>query len=175
MGMSKINIWVSGMDDPCSIDNRTWYVTLYDCDGNVFQWCKKKYLLIPAPCAHVEVEVPPGCYYIKAVWGFSVIVPGFKYRVNHFTDAAIVQVCCHQSVCVKLFNPSAHRCGTIIVRAVRDLLKQKAIKAETARKVNEAIDELLKQLPEPAKKFELGHLKEIDESVQKLEGKRKGK
>lgn len=32
MGMAKLNAWISGMDDPCSVDNRTWYVTIYNCD-----------------------------------------------------------------------------------------------------------------------------------------------
>lgn len=97
MGMAKLNIFVSGIDDPCGLDDRTWYVTIYDCDGNVLEWCGKRYVVLRAECGHLEVEVPPGCYYIKAVWNFTVVKPGFIYRVNHFTDAAI-------SVNVKYFS-----------------------------------------------------------------------
>lgn len=28
MGMAKLNVFVSGMDDPCGVDSRTWYVTI---------------------------------------------------------------------------------------------------------------------------------------------------
>ena len=171
MGLATLNVFVSGMDDPCSVDNRTWYVTIYDCDGNVLEWCGRKYVVMRAPCGHLEVEVPPGCYYIKAVWGFVVVTPGLVYRVNHFTDAAIVQACCGQTTCVKLFNPSAHRCGYIYVRALRDLVKQKAVKPEVARQAEEALQAVLEQLPRPIKEFELGHEEEIVKLVNKQQEK----
>ncbi|MEW6173701.1 MAG: hypothetical protein AB1510_11680 [Bacillota bacterium] len=169
MDLAKLSIWVSGIDDPCGVDNRRWYITIYDCNGNVLQWGNKKYVVLPAQYGHLEVEVPPGCYYVKGVWGFTVVVPGFEYMANHFTDAAIVQARCGETVCVKLFNPSAHRCGSIIVRAVMDLAQQKVIKSETARKVVQAMEELLAELPAPAKEFELGHRSEIEKLVCELE------
>jgi hypothetical protein len=166
MGMSKLNIWVSGEDDPCSISDRTWYVTIFDCDGNVLQWCGKKYVVMPAKCGHLEVEVPPGCYYIKAVWGFW-LVPGTKtvYRVNHFTDAAIVQAFCEQHVCVKLFNPSIHRCGFIVVRAIKDLLRQNLIKPEQVKEVEKAMNDALAGIEKPRKAFELAI---SDEEIERL-------
>jgi len=156
MGMAKLNIWVSDTDDPCSVSDRTWYVTIFDCDGNVLQWCGKKYVVMPAHCGHLEVEVPPGCYYIKAVWSFW-LVPTAKivYRVNHFTDAAIVQACCNQPVCVKLFNPSIHRCGEIVVRAMKDLVTQKVIKPQQVTIVEKAIKDALAGIEKPRKTFEL--------------------
>ena len=165
--MAKLNIWVSGMDDPCTVDDRTWYVTIYDCDGNVLVWCKKRYVVLPAKCGHLEVEVPPGCYYIKAVWNYWVVKPGVLYRANHFTDAAIVQARCDETSCVKLFNPSEHRCGDILVLALHDLARHKAIKPELAKRVEEAVNEALKPIPRPAKAFELGHLDEIDKLLRK--------
>lgn len=168
MGLAKLNIWVSEMDDPCSVSNRTWYVTIYDCDGNVLQWCGRRYVVIPARCGHLEIEVPPGCYYIKAVWSFKVITPGLAYRVNHFTDAAIVQAVCDQTTCLKLFNPSAHRCGIIYVRALDDLVRQKAIKPQVARQAQEALNAALAELPRPVKEFELGHEDEIGKLVEEL-------
>lgn len=167
MSMAKLSIWVSGIDDPCGVDNRTWYVTIYDCDGNVLEWCGKKYVVLPAPCGHLDVAVPPGCYYIKAVWSFVVL--GGIYHVNHFTDAAIVTACCDQTVCVKLFNPSVHRCGTIVVRAIRDLVQQKAVKPELARQHEVALAAALANVPLPMKGFELDHLDEIEKLVREQE------
>jgi hypothetical protein len=171
MGMSKLNIYVSEMDNPCGIDKRTWYVTIYDCDGNVFEFCGKKYVVMPAKCGHLSVEVPPGIYYIKAVWSFRLV--GGIYYVNHFTDAAIVQVCCDDHVCVKLFNPTIHRCGTILARAVQDLVLQKAIKPQQAKQFEEVLKATLADVPKPQKPFELAHLDEIEKLVREQEGKTK--
>jgi hypothetical protein len=168
MGMAKINVWVSDLDDLCSVSSRTWYVTIYDCDGNVLQWCNKRYAVLPARCGHLEVEVPPGCYYIKAVWGFHLVKPAV-YWANHFTDAAIVQARCDESVCVKLFTPSAHRCGYIYVRVIEDLLKNKAIEPAAAKEAEAAINAVLRHAPQPEKKFEMGHEEEIRELIRKEE------
>ncbi len=162
MGMAKLNIFVSGRDDPCGVSNRTWYITIYDCDGNVFEWCGKRYVVMRAKCGHLHVEVPPGCYYVKAVWSYWIISP-LLYRVNHFTDAAIVVACCDQTTCIKLFNPSVHRCGNIFVRALQDLVRQKVLKREQVKKVEGVIDEALRCVGEPPKKlFELGHQQDFE-------------
>ena len=164
MGLSKLNIFVSGIDDPCSVDERTWYVTIYNCEGKVLSFCGRRYVVIPAKCGHVEVEVPPGCYYIKAVWGYTEVSPGV-YRANHFTDAAIVTVCCGQHVCVKLFNPSAHRCGYIYALALNDLVRQDVVNPDIFRQFQEINQGLLEQIGRPARLFELGHLDEIDREI----------
>jgi hypothetical protein len=169
MGMAKLNIWVSGLDDPCSIDDRTWYVTIYKCDGSVLQWCGKKYVVLPAKCGHLEVEVPPGCYRIIAVWSFSFA--GGIYYVNHFTDSAVVQACCCEHVCVTLFTPSIHRCGRIFVKAVHDLIAQKGADPRLAREVEGAVERLLGALPPPPRGFELDHLDEIEALVREQEGR----
>jgi hypothetical protein len=80
-----------------------------------------------------------------------------------------VQACCDQHVCVTLFNPSAHRCGTIFLRAVRDLVEQKAIKPDVAQPVEQAINRLLQFIPRPARGFELDHLDEIEKLVREQE------
>jgi hypothetical protein len=174
MGMAKINIWISAMDDPCLVDSRTWYVTIYDCDGNVLEWCGRKYVVLPAKCGHLEVEVPPGCFLLRAVWSFSLV--GGIYYVNHFTDAAIVQAVCEQTTCVKLYNPSIHRCGTIILRAVKDLVLQKVVKPELAKQYEVALNAVLANVPRPLKGFELDHLDEIEKMVREQENaqERKG-
>jgi len=170
MGMAKLNIWVSGLDEPCKIDNRTWYVTIFDCDGNVLEWCGKRYVVLPAPCGHLEVEVPPGCYYIKAVWSF--VFAGGVFHVNHFTDAAIVQACCDKPVCVTLFTPTVHRCGIIVTRAIKDLVQQKVVKPELARQHEAALNAVLATVPRPVKGFELDILDEIEKLVKEQESKR---
>jgi hypothetical protein len=167
MGMAKLNIWVSATDDPCSIDNRTWYVTIYNCDGKVLEWCGRRYVVLPARCGHLEIDVPPGCYRINAVWSFS-FGAGVFY-VNHFTDSAVVQACCDQHVCVTLFNPSIHRCGTILLRAVDDIVMQKGINAEIAQPVHQAVNRLLAATPRPFRGFELDHLDEIEKLVRAQE------
>lgn len=169
MGFATLNVFVSGIDDPCIVDNRTWYVTIYNCDGNVLEYCGKKYAVLPAKCGHLEIQVPPGCYRINAVWGYRVVKPGLIYRANHFTDSAIVNLCCEQTACVKLFNPSAHRCGYIYVWALKDLVSQKAIAAKLAEQVEEAVDEINLQIGRPVKLFELGHMDEIDKLVAEQE------
>lgn len=94
---------------------------------------------------------------------------GGIYHVNHFTDAAIVTACCEQTACVKLFNPSVHRCGTIVVRAIRNLVKQKAIKPELTRQHEVALEAALATIPRPVKGFELDHLDEIEKLVRAQE------
>ena len=170
--MSKLNVFISAMDDPCGISQRTWYVTIYDCDGNVLQHCGKKYVVLPARCGHLEVEVPPGCYYIKAVWNYHIVKPGV-YRVNHFTDAAIVTIGCGQHHCVKLFNPNVHRCGTIYALALRDLVRQKAINRRVIDQLEEINRPILEQVGRPGKMFELGNLEEIDHELKKIAKKGK--
>jgi hypothetical protein len=172
MGMARLNVWISAMDDPCGVDNRTWYVTIFDCNGNVLEWCGRKYVVLPAKCGHLQVDVPPGCYYVKAVWNFSLL--GGIYYVNHFTDAAIVQAVCEQTACVKLFNPSLHRCGTIILRAIKDMVQQKAVKAEAAKQFETALKAVLADVPKPAKGFELNYLDVIEKGVREQEGKPAG-
>lgn len=167
MGLAKVNIWVSERDEPCLVSKRTWYITIYNCDGTVLEWSghtPSRYAVIPAPNGHLEVEVPPGCYYVKAVWSY-VLIPDVGYRVNHFTDATIVQAVCDKTTCVKLFNPSAHRCGYIYIKALIDLQKQKVIKPDMAERAIEGIRKVLEALPRPINKFELGHEEEIERLI----------
>ncbi len=161
MGLAKLDIYVSGIDDPCGIDDRTWYIIIYNCDGSVFQWCRKRYVVLPARCGHLEVEVPPGCYYIKAVWGYTTIKEGQHYRANHFTDAAIVTACCESTLCVKLFNPSLHRCGDIYVKALKDYAVREDLDLRHVDRVAEVVEMVRERAGDPEKLFELGHDDEI--------------
>jgi len=82
---------------------------------------------------------------------------------NHFTHNAIVQATCDKTTCVRVFTPRAHVCGVIFRLAVMDLVRQDLVPRAVAKRLNEAIDETLKYTPEPAKKFELGILRELKE------------
>lgn len=172
-GAAKLCICVSAFDEPCKIDNkcRLWFITIFNCDGTVLEYCGRRYSLMPTNTGCLEVTVPPGCYYIKAVtcWWFC---PRIHWH-NHFTDAAIVQAVCNTTTCVRLFNPSIHRCGYIYGLAVNDLVKQKVIKPEVGKQVTGAIDAVNKQVPPPENKFELGIEQEINElmKVQEKENK----
>jgi hypothetical protein len=167
-GLATLSISVSAIDEPCKIENtRSWFITIFNCDGTVLEFCGRSYILIPAKCGCLDVDVPPGCYYIKAVWNFWIVTPGLVYWVNHFTDAAIVQACCEKTTCVRLFNPSLHRCGYIYRLAVNDLIKQNAIKGDIGNRVTGAIEAVNKEIPAPKNMFELGIEKEIEELMQK--------
>ncbi len=167
MSLVDLNVWVSALDDPCKISRRTWYINIYNCDGSILRWCDRNYAVIPAPCGHRRIRVPPGCYRINAVWSFR-LGNGFYY-VNHFTDSVIVQACCGEHKCITLFNPSAHRCGRIFLAAVQDAVAQDAVAKDAAQAANEGIQQVLRAIPEPMRPFELGNLDEMEKQVRALE------
>jgi hypothetical protein len=167
MGLATLNVFVSGIDDPCVIDRRTWYVNIYNCDGKILEYCGKKYALLRAKCGHLEIQVPPGCYRINAVYNYKYVKPAQAYHANHFTDSTIVNPCCAQTTCVKLFNPSVHRCGYIYVQAVRDLVPQKVVDHKLVSQVEKAVNEINRKIGDPEKLFELGHMDEIDKFMAK--------
>jgi hypothetical protein len=105
------------------------------------------------------------------VW--SLRLAGGIYYADHFTDAAIVQVCCGDHVCVKLFDPTIHRCGSILARTVQDLVFQKAIKPRQAKQFEEVLNATLADVPKPKKQFEPAHPDEIEKLVRAREGKNK--
>lgn len=117
--LSEVQFFVSRMDDPCKVDNRDWYVTIFNCDGSVLEYAGQQYLVIHAPNGHVSVTLPPGKYAAVAVWSYWQ-GPDGQYYGNHFTHEAIFQVCCADHKCVWLYNPSIHECGIIYDRAVQD-------------------------------------------------------
>ena len=169
MSFADLNVWVSALDDPCKISQRTWYINVYNCDGSILNWCGFNYAVLRAPCGHRRIRVPPGCYRINAVWSFRV-GNGFYY-VNHFTDSAVVQACCDKHHCVTLFNPSAHRCGRIFLAAVQDLVAQDAVPKGAARAARDGIGQLLEAIPQPIRPFELDNLDEIEKLVRAQEEK----
>lgn len=116
--LSHVQFYVSEMDKFCKISPRTWYITIFHCDGSVLEFANLQYLVVEAPNGHASVMLPPGEYSAIGVWGYWV-GPNGNYFGNHFTHQAIFQVCCGANVCVKLYNPSVHYCGIIYDRAIQ--------------------------------------------------------
>lgn len=174
MGFAKLNIWITEPGNPCKIDKRTWFINVYNCDGRILEWCGKRYVVQEAKHGHLELEVPPGCYIINAVWGYWIDPKGVIHG-NHFTHNAVVQACCEKTTCVTIFTPTDHQCGVIFRLAVMDLVKQDLMPREVAVKLNDALKEALKYMPRPPKEFELGILKELKDIVKKEERPEKTK
>jgi hypothetical protein len=124
MSIAKLNIWVSDVGDPCGTfkgGSEHGGIQIFDCKG-ILEWpCghylapdgnwqpvpNGKYENLPFKCGHLEVEVPPGCYWILA--GYESKGVRF-FHLNYTTHVGIVQVGCHETACVKLFNPTVRLC-----------------------------------------------------------------
>lgn len=151
MGLGKLQIWIASEKDPCKIsemdlhDNRPWKVAIWHCDGDLLVWCGKKYFNMPAKCGHLEVELPPGCYVVRAAGGMGVSKGGVWG--NHWTDHAIVGVQCDQTTCVKLFAPSAHHCGHGFMRVIERQIGNKLIPADLGGKALDALQAVLERIP----------------------------
>jgi hypothetical protein len=157
MGFTKINIWF--FSDGCRISEhepdegqQSWQVAVMHCDGSPLTWCDEigkppKYVGIPAPCGHAEIEVPPGCYIIRG--GESLrIDPHNPKRVlgNHMTDHAVVIACCDEQLCVNLFVPSAHNCVFGVKWVLETGLANNFINAEIGKRALTALTEFQKTL-----------------------------
>jgi hypothetical protein len=121
MGVGRLNIWISEVADACGTWQGSGRATIFDCDG-ILSWpCGRfrtegkdwqpvpggQYRNLPYRCGHLEVELPPGCYW--AVAGSVTPSSGFIH-LNYATHVGIAQVGCDQAACVKLYNPSIRLC-----------------------------------------------------------------
>jgi hypothetical protein len=100
---------------------------------------------IPTRDGHVEVEVPPGCYSVRATshtWWLHGILYG-----NGATDRAIVQASCGQDVCTTLFASSIYPCWTILGEWMREAAKRGVLEQEATERAIEALTEALKTAP----------------------------
>ena len=121
MSVSRLNIWVSEVADACGTWNGAGQMTVLDCNG-VLRWeCGRflhpdgkwvqvpdgEYRHLPFRCGHLEVELPPGCYWVLA--GYTIPLTS-HIHFNGTTHVGIVEVGCGEHACVKLFNPTAKLC-----------------------------------------------------------------
>jgi len=152
MGMAKLQIWFTAEGSPCTIserdehDNLPWEVAIMHCSGKVLNWCGRRYVGLKAPCGHLEVEVPPGCYIIRGGENMGVDHHG-GVTGNHMTDHAVVTACCDESTCVTLFAPSLHNCVFGVAAAVQGAIAFNKLPAEIGRPALAALKTLAERLP----------------------------
>lgn len=152
MGLAKLQIWITSEGDPCKIserdehDNRPWVVAIWHCDGQLLNWCGRRYFNMIARCGHLEVEVPPGCYVIRAADGMA-LNPSGAVVGNHWSDHAVVTACCDHETCVTLFAPSAHGCGIGFLHVVERLLAAKMIEPDRGDRLIADLRATIDRLP----------------------------
>ena len=137
---STLNVWINKLKKPCEISDKTWYITIYHCNGPLLDWCGRKYIVIPAKCGYASIKLPPGKYKIGAVWNYHKVNETFQ--ANHFTDSTIVNLCCGQTHCITLFNPVIHRCGQILNDAINDVRNQLLVHTGTPLPNPQTINEI---------------------------------
>ena len=144
MSMSKLKIWITDLGNPCRMSQRDWVVAITDCNGKVVTWCKKKYDNIPAPCGHVEVELPPGTYIIRAsahTWWYQGKLYG-----NWTTDRGVVTVCCNEDACITLYAPTIQACWIPLFSMVFPTLVQNKVLPPEVAKAAETINNAIVKL-----------------------------
>jgi hypothetical protein len=157
MSTAKLNVWITNRADACHIDDQhQYYVHITDCHGKPLVWCndKKPYTFLPAKCGHLEVEIPPGCYTVFASQSSEPPKdPAFQPFGNFLTHVQVVRANCGDHVCVTLFAPGMHYCGTWFQEALEahaEIFRINNINADVVAKTKLAINDLLNTLqPEP--------------------------
>lgn len=195
MSTSILNVWITNLGDPCTIANdpglpHPWVVAISHCDGRVLNWSEGRYRhhkddpwlpiprhtpsggtagwwydRIPTRDGHVEIELPPGCYIVRATM-HSWFVNGLLYG-NWATERAIIQACCGQEVCATLYAPSAIACSVPLFKFVIPLLvKQQIIKREQAQHAIEAMSAIFRA--EAASAYEQEEFETLQRAFEKM-------
>ena len=150
MSTGKIEVWISVEGDPCRISEigvdypHPWVVAVWDCCGRVLKWCGRDYFNLLTSCGHLDIEVPPGCYVLRAAEAMGLSSNGVYG--NYWTDHAVVTVGCGEEACVRLVAPSAHNCGwgwTHVLGGLRALGVVPAELVDEAIRANRAVVERL--------------------------------
>ena len=162
MGIAKLNIWVSDVANPCGTWNGGGNVTVFDCAG-ILEWpCGRylapdgtwqpvpggKYKHLPFKCGHLEVEVPPGCYWTLA----GYVSPGPTWiHLNYTTHVGIAEVGCGETACVKLYNPTLKLCWNWFWIGLRRLTlarSQPPIRPDKVEQLEKLVNEILRDVPD---------------------------
>lgn len=160
MSTATLNVWITEKGDPCRITDKQLFVYVLRCNGEVLEWCDKKYVGLPTKCGHLEIPIPVGCYIVGAVENPNGLPP----LGNHLTHIAPIRANCGDHVCVTLFNPTFHHCRHWFAQAIRDHLQAEALPREAAtvaRQALEAVDRLAQVLPDDA--FTVTQAKALEE------------
>jgi len=160
MGLAKLNVWLTETDDPCKIFDRTFYVSVFTCDGKVLKWAGREYKLLQALNGHLEVDVPPGCYYLRAA---SI------HCENAYSDTAVVRVDCGETACVTLMLPSLRRCIEALNLALRLPRARELVPRDMIRPAQDVLTRMAERLPTPVRMFELAHAKDVEKVILKPE------
>lgn len=155
MCTATLCVWITEFGDPCHIikerAGERWFVHIVDCEGNVLEWCGRRFRDIEAKCGHAEIKVPPGCYAVFA--GHSREGEGDGTFGNRLTHVQVVRANCDDRICVTLFSPDLWYCGTWFAAAVRQqttgLLKC-GLDRQAVKGALTAVDLLLGKVPVPA-------------------------
>lgn len=157
MGIGKLNIWVSDVANPCGTWDGAGQMTIFDCKG-ILEWPCGRYLApdgnwktvpnglykdLPFRCGHLQVEVPPGCYWVIA----GYVSPGKFIHLNYTTHVGIVQVGCDETACVKIYNPTIRLCWDWFWVGLRILAKRGQIDIEGVKQIEALAEKLLKDAP----------------------------
>ena len=146
MSTAHLDVWVTAVGDACRMDEEhQWFVHVLHCDGSILEWCDRRYSNIPTKCAHVEIEIPPGCYMVCATW--SPAPPGSQPTSlgNHISHVVAVRANCGDHVCVTLFPPTFHFCGRWWIIAARDLIQMGVMDQNLGERAIGAVEEVLKR------------------------------
>lgn len=195
MSTSILNVWITNLGEPCTIANdvdlpHAWVVAVSHCDGRVVNWSEGRYRFhrderfrhivnhtppggkpgwwydqIPTRDGHVEIELPPGCYVVRATM-HSWFVNG-KLFGNWATERSIVQACCGRDVCTTLYAPSAIACSVPLFDFVLPLLVRQQIvgKAEAERAV-EALRAVFR--PDAASRYERAEFETLRRAFEQM-------
>ncbi len=161
MGLARMNIWVSDVADPCGTFKGGGTMTILDCKG-VLEWPCGRFLSpdgkwVPVPggayrdlpfrCGHLEVELPPGCYWVTA--GYVGHPVGGFIHFNYTTHVGIVEVSCDETACVKLYNPTLRLCWDWFHAGLRAVAGTRGagITAAQVREVENVVGGVLKDVP----------------------------
>lgn len=144
MGMAKLNVFVSGYGEPCSLDSDYWIIGIFDCKLQPFKWCNFNYK-IPAKCGFAEIRIPPGTYVIMAI----------NEKQRNFTCPVIVSLPCEETKCVKLFQMGYKSFITHKIHAIAALAQQKLITKDLAKKAEKVLTEISAKLPPEKTDFDL--------------------
>jgi hypothetical protein len=158
MSTATLNVWITEFSDPCHImgehpypdtqppTTEQWYVHIADCEGKPLVWCGKTYTYMPVKCGHFTVEIPPGCYSVFA--GHSANPGRHPPYGNRLTHIQVVRANCGDHVCVTLFTPSIHHCGSWFLWGLESQSTglgtaiDKTVLATAAKAVRAVVDQL---------------------------------
>lgn len=159
MGVGRLNIWISEVADACGTYRGSGRATVFDCDGILAWPCGRfrtegtdwqrvphgVYRNLPYRCGHLEVELPPGCYWTTA----GSVTPGSGYiHLNYATHVGIAQVSCGETACVKLYNPSIRLCWNWFLIGARALAAQGNFNRDAVERMAKVVEEeLLREVP----------------------------